>query len=39
LAMSPCVAELMASELNCNDAWKSQQVQAFEEIARHYVLR
>jgi glycerol-3-phosphate dehydrogenase len=38
LAMSPCVAELMAAELNCDDAWKAQQLQAFEEIARHYVL-
>jgi glycerol-3-phosphate dehydrogenase len=38
LAMSPCVAELMAGELNCDDAWESQQLQAFEEIARHYVL-
>jgi hypothetical protein len=32
------VAELMAAELNRDDAWKSQQVQAFEGIARHYVL-
>jgi glycerol-3-phosphate dehydrogenase len=39
LAMSPCVAELMARELNCDDAWKAQQLHAFEETARHYVLR
>jgi glycerol-3-phosphate dehydrogenase len=38
LAMSPCVAELMARELNCDETWKAQQLQAFEEIARHYVL-
>jgi len=38
LAMSPCVAELMAREFNCDAAWKAQQLQAFEEIARHYIL-
>jgi glycerol-3-phosphate dehydrogenase len=38
LAMSPCVADLMAGELNRNDAWKAQQVQAFEASARNYVL-
>ncbi len=37
LAMSPCVAELMARELNRDDAWKAQQVRAFEVLAQHYV--
>jgi len=39
LDMSPCVAELMAGELNRDAAWKTQRVQAFEQTARYYVLR
>lgn len=38
LAMAPCVAEWMAAELNCDAAWKAQQVRTFEETARHYML-
>ena len=38
LAMAPRVAELMARELNCDDAWKAQQLHAFEETGRNYVL-
>ncbi len=38
LAMAPCVAEWMAAELKLDAAWKAQQVRAFEEVARRYIL-
>jgi glycerol-3-phosphate dehydrogenase len=38
LTMAPCVAGLMARELNYDDSWKPSQLRAFEETARHYVL-
>jgi glycerol-3-phosphate dehydrogenase len=34
--MAPRVAELMATELGRNDAWRQAQLTAFEEIARKY---
>ncbi|HXI42452.1 MAG TPA: glycerol-3-phosphate dehydrogenase/oxidase [Bryobacteraceae bacterium] len=39
LALSPCVAELMAGELKRDAAWKAKQVREFEEVARHYMVR
>jgi glycerol-3-phosphate dehydrogenase len=38
IEMAPRVAELMAGELGHDAAWQDAQVQAFEEIARGYVL-
>jgi glycerol-3-phosphate dehydrogenase len=38
LAMAPKVAEILAAELGHDSAWKMQQIQAFEETARNYVL-
>jgi glycerol-3-phosphate dehydrogenase len=38
LSMAPCVAEMMARELKYDDAWKSRQLQAFQETAKNYLL-
>jgi glycerol-3-phosphate dehydrogenase len=38
VAMAPCVAELMARELNYDEQWKARQLQAFQEMAKHYML-
>jgi glycerol-3-phosphate dehydrogenase len=38
LAMAPKVAEILAAELGQGDGWKVQQIRAFEETARNYVL-
>jgi len=35
LAMAPAVADILAVELGHDDAWKMQQIRAFEETARH----
>jgi glycerol-3-phosphate dehydrogenase len=38
IAMAPRVAHLLAQELGRDHRWKTTQVEAFREIARHYVL-
>jgi glycerol-3-phosphate dehydrogenase len=38
IAMAPRVAELMAGELGRDGKWQAAQVQAFEEVARNYLL-
>lgn len=38
LAMAPETARLMAIELGKNDAWQAEQVQAYEQVARGYIL-
>jgi glycerol-3-phosphate dehydrogenase len=38
MAMAPRVAELMARELNRDEAWKTEQLLLFRETALHYVL-
>lgn len=38
LVMAPRVAELMAKELGKDDAWRVEQINAFQEIAKGYVL-
>jgi glycerol-3-phosphate dehydrogenase len=38
IAMAPRVAELMAVELNQEDAWKNDQIKNFQELARQYTL-
>jgi glycerol-3-phosphate dehydrogenase len=38
LAMAQQVADILAVELGCGDAWKMHQIEAFEETARKYVL-
>jgi glycerol-3-phosphate dehydrogenase len=38
IAMAPRVAELMARELNRDEAWKTEQLRLFRETASHYVL-
>jgi glycerol-3-phosphate dehydrogenase len=39
LSMAPRVAELMAEELERDEAWKADQVRAFTELARGYLIR
>jgi glycerol-3-phosphate dehydrogenase len=36
--MAPGVAELLAKELGRDDAWKSEQVRSFEELAKGYLV-
>ncbi|MBV9180393.1 MAG: FAD-dependent oxidoreductase, partial [Acidobacteria bacterium] len=38
IEMAPAVADLMASELGWSEATKSQQIAAFRDLARNYVL-
>jgi glycerol-3-phosphate dehydrogenase len=38
IEMAPRVAELMAKELERDDAWKSEQIRSFEELAKGYLL-
>ena len=38
IQMSPRVAELMAKELGRDDAWKSEQVESFQELAQGYLV-
>jgi glycerol-3-phosphate dehydrogenase len=38
LEMAPCVADLMARELQCDSIWTARQLQAFQETAKNYVL-
>lgn len=38
LEMAPEVAELLAKELNKDEAWAKQQVEAYEAVTRHYIL-
>jgi len=38
IAMAPQVAALMACELHRDEAWQSQQVREFQELARNYQL-
>ncbi|MEK6303730.1 MAG: glycerol-3-phosphate dehydrogenase/oxidase [Acidobacteriota bacterium] len=38
IEMAPPVAELMAKELGRDDAWKIEQVRAFEELAKGYLV-
>jgi glycerol-3-phosphate dehydrogenase len=38
IAMAPRVAELMAHELGRNATWQTEQVRAFEELARAYII-
>ena len=37
IRIAPTVAELMAKELNKEDAWQAEQVTAFHEVASHYL--
>jgi glycerol-3-phosphate dehydrogenase len=37
-AMAPRVAALMASELHLGEAWQSEQVRTFQELARNYII-
>ena len=37
LAMAPAVADLMARELRRDEAWRQEQFQAFEMLARQYL--
>jgi glycerol-3-phosphate dehydrogenase len=37
--MAPRVAELMAEELERDEAWKADQVRVFTELARGYLIR
>jgi glycerol-3-phosphate dehydrogenase len=36
--IAPAVAQLMADELNYDDAWQTQQVEAFTELAEGYLV-
>jgi glycerol-3-phosphate dehydrogenase len=36
--MAPQVAELMARELGKDDRWKAEQVEAFRDLAQHYIV-
>jgi len=38
MAMAPRVAEIMARELDEDEAWKTEQIRLFRETALHYVL-
>lgn len=38
IAMAPRVAELMAAELGKDEAWQGEQVRAFLEIAKGYII-
>ena len=38
IAMAPVVAELMATELHFDDAWKSKEIAAFGAVAHNYLL-
>ncbi|GAA0546067.1 glycerol-3-phosphate dehydrogenase/oxidase [Chitinophaga japonensis] len=38
IGMAPQVAALMAAELEKDDAWQQEQVQAFNAVAQHYLL-
>jgi glycerol-3-phosphate dehydrogenase len=37
-AMAPAVAKIMAKELNRDDTWTAQQIQAFQQLALQYTL-
>ncbi len=39
IRMAPAVAALLAQELGHDPAWQQQQVAAFAEVARHYLLQ
>jgi glycerol-3-phosphate dehydrogenase len=38
IQMAPAVAKLMAGELNRDEDWQTQQIEAFEKTAKQYVL-
>ncbi len=38
MAMAPCVAELMAKELGCSEAWQAREVDTFQELAKGYLV-
>ncbi len=39
IAMAPQVAQLMAGELDLDEAWQQEQVRDFNSVASHYLLR
>lgn len=38
IEMAPTIAEILAKELNKDESWKAEQVAAFKDLARQYVL-
>ena len=38
LEMAPEVARLMATELKRDKSWEAEQIKAFEQIAKNYIL-
>jgi glycerol-3-phosphate dehydrogenase len=36
--MAPEVADLMAQELGKDESWKSEQLEAFKQVAKNYFL-